>query len=71
MENIWRFYKKRRGTQRLVLEIPISHRVYSLHELKRLLEKAGWKYLESYGSLRELSPMTSDSMRMTVVCQKL
>ena len=70
MENTWRFYNNRRGSLRLVLEIPVSHRVYSLHELKSLLERAGWKYLESYGSLSELSPLTSDSMRMTVVFQK-
>jgi SAM-dependent methyltransferase len=70
MENIWRFYTKKRGSLQLGLEIPISHRVYSLHELKLLVESAGWKYLESFGSLRELSPLTSDSIQMTVVSQK-
>ena len=70
MENRWKFYKKRRGSLQLALDVPISHRVYSLHELKNLLESAGWKYLESYGSLRDLTPLTTDSVHMTVVSQK-
>lgn len=71
MENLWRFYRKRGGSMRLALEIPISHRVYSLHELKSLLESAGWKYRESFGSLRDLTPLTTDSIHMTVVSRKI
>lgn len=71
MENNWKFYRKIRGSLKLVSEIPVSHRVYSLHELKRLVESAGWKYLESYGSLRELSPLTIDSFHMTLVSGRL
>lgn len=69
MENDWKFYKKRRGSLRLVADIPVSHRVYSLHELKDLMERAGWEYTESYGSLHELTPVTVDSFHMTVVGQ--
>ena len=67
MENSWKFYRKIRKSLRLVLSIPVSHRVYSLHELKKLLESAGWKHVESYGSLRELTPVSADSIYMTVV----
>lgn len=70
MENLWRFYRKRGSSIRLALEIPISHRVYSLHELKSLLESAGWNYLESFGSLRDLTPLTSDSVHMTLVSER-
>lgn len=70
MENSWRFYRKIRKSLRLVLSIPVSHRVYSLHELKKLLESAGWKPAESYGSLRELTPVSTDSIYMTVVGRK-
>lgn len=70
MENLWRFYRKRGTSMRLALEIPISHRVYSLHELKSLLESAGWEYVESFGSLRDLTPLTTDSVHMTVVSVK-
>ena len=67
MENSWKFYRKTRGSLRLVSDIPVSHRVYSLHELKKLVDSAGWKYLECYGSLRELTPLTTESFHMTLV----
>lgn len=70
MENSWKFYRKTRGSLKLVSDIPVSHRVYSLHELKKLVESAGWKYLESYGTLRELAPLTTDSFHMTLVSKK-
>ena len=71
MENSWKFYRKTRGSLRVLSEILMSHRVYSLHELKGLVESAGWKYLESYGSLRELTPLTIDSFHMTLVSRRL
>ncbi len=69
MENSWKFYRKGRGSLRLLLDIGVSHRVYSLHELKKLVELAGWKYLESYGSLRQLTALTTDSPSVTIVCR--
>lgn len=70
MENNWRFYRKNGRSRRLILKVPVSHRVYSLHELKQLLTNAGWKYAGSYGALGKLSPITTDSLRMTVIGQK-
>jgi SAM-dependent methyltransferase len=70
MENIWRFYRISRQSHRLILKVPVSHRVYSLHELKRLMSNAGWKYAGSYGNLRKLSPVTTDSSRMIVIGRK-
>jgi SAM-dependent methyltransferase len=70
MENNWRFYRKTRASLQLLLEVLVSHRVYSLHELKRIISSAGWKYLESYGSTERLTPVTIDSFHMTVVFRK-
>ncbi len=70
MENNWRFYRKTRESLRLLLEVPVSHRVYSLHELKQVASSAGWKYLESYGSTERLTPVTTDSFHMTLVGRK-
>jgi SAM-dependent methyltransferase len=70
MENIWSFYRKSRQSRRLILKVPVSHRVYSLHELKQLISNAGWKYVGSYGNLRNLSPVTTDSSRMIVIGRK-
>jgi SAM-dependent methyltransferase len=69
MRNSWKFYRKRRGTLQLVADVPVSHRVYSMHELKELIESAGWNYLESYGSLRQLSPLTTDTFHMSLVAR--
>jgi SAM-dependent methyltransferase len=70
MENNWRFYRKTRESLRLLLEVPVSHRVYSLHELNRIITSAGWKYLESYGSTEHMTAVTPDSFHITIVCRK-
>jgi SAM-dependent methyltransferase len=70
MENTWRFYRKKGRSRRLILRVPVSHRVYSVHELKQLLTDAGWRYAASYGTLGKLSPVTTDSFHMTVVGKK-
>jgi 2-polyprenyl-3-methyl-5-hydroxy-6-metoxy-1,4-benzoquinol methylase len=70
MENTWRFYRKTGQSHRPILTVPVSHRVYSLHELKQLMTEAGWKYAGSYGNLIKLTPVTTDSMRMTVIGKK-
>ncbi len=42
MENVWTFYQKRRDNSlKMLAKIPLAHRVYSLHELKGLIEKSG------------------------------
>jgi SAM-dependent methyltransferase len=70
MHNSWKFYRKTGNSRRLELEVPVSHRVYSLHELKELVDQAGWKYHNSYGSLQKLTPVTTDSFHMTIVSRK-
>jgi len=69
MENRWKYFKKIDRTLRLIADIPVSHRVYSIHELKKLGESAGWKYLEYYGSLQGLTPLAFDSVYMTLVAR--
>lgn len=69
MKNSWKFYRKARGSLQLIAEVPVTHRVYSIHELKEMVESTGWSYLESYGSLRSLSRLTSDTFHMTLVAQ--
>ena len=71
MENLWTFYGKQRDNSlRIVAEIPLAHRVYSLHELKGLIEKAGWIFVGSYGSLSSLTPVTFDSRHITIIGRK-
>jgi SAM-dependent methyltransferase len=70
MENNWRFYRKTRESLQLLLEVPLSHRVYSLHELKQIIICAGWNYLESYGSMERMTAVTNDSFHMALVGRK-
>ncbi len=61
--------------ERIVLEggaarrYPFDHRVYSEHELKVLLKRAGLRVLATYGSL-ERTPFTPRSPRMVVLAEK-
>ncbi len=67
LENTWKFYEKAPSKNlKLLLELPMSLRVYSLHELKRVLNQAGWKFLKSYGSLQSQDPVTIESRHMTL-----
>ncbi len=68
IENQWSFYEKRGRDLRLKARVDFSLRVYALHELKRLLERAGWHYSKSYGDFG-LKPFTTDSNRMIMCCK--
>jgi hypothetical protein len=48
-ESNWSFYMKTGNVLKLRAKLRIRHRVYSLHELRALLERAGWRYVKSYG----------------------
>lgn len=66
IENVSKFYEKdpNNGNLRLLLKLPTFTILYSLHELIELLNKAGWKYITSYGSLQSLEPVCLESQKM-------
>jgi SAM-dependent methyltransferase len=70
MKNRWKFYRIVGRSLRLIADVPVTHRVYSIHELKEMIESSGWTYLESYGSLRTLSPLNTNTFHMTLVARK-
>ena len=67
----WEFYEGEGVNLSLRLKLETDHRVYSLHELKGLLQRAGWEYLAAFGSDRtegfRLEELTFDSKTMWVV----
>lgn len=63
----WKFYRREGRRRRKVFEQDITIRLYSLHELRRLFEQAGWEYVCSYGSLTTLEPVSLRSRRLVVV----
>jgi cyclopropane fatty-acyl-phospholipid synthase-like methyltransferase len=47
----------------------ISHSIYTLHELRQLLENAGWLVLRTYGSLEGVPFQTGDR-RLLLIAQR-
>lgn len=70
MENVWTFFEKTRDGYRFRAEIPLNHRVYSLHELIRLFEQGGWRYAAAYSSF-ELKEPSIDAPRLIFVAQNM
>jgi SAM-dependent methyltransferase len=73
LHNDWEFYEGKGGGMRLQLRLQLDHRVYSLHDLKALVEEAGWEYLAGLGSDRGPEPvlkeLTPGLMEMWVVAR--
>jgi SAM-dependent methyltransferase len=85
MEEEWKFYDKTRNRGekrkkkvssddavhlRQILDLHLNLRVYSLHELIRLLKQAGWNCVSKYGDIVTLEPFNRDSRNIVVVRQK-
>ncbi|HYU54926.1 MAG TPA: class I SAM-dependent methyltransferase [Candidatus Dormibacteraeota bacterium] len=67
-ESNWSFSMKRGQDFKLKAKLRIHHRVYSLHELRALLQRAGWQYVKSYGEF-DLAPFKSNSKRIIACCR--
>jgi SAM-dependent methyltransferase len=85
MEEEWRFYDKMRNSGekrkgkvsadngihlRQILELHLNLRVYSLHEMIRLLKQTGWNCISKYGDIVTLEPFNLGSRNMVLVSQK-
>ncbi len=53
-----------------IMSLDMRIRLYSIHEIKELLERAGWRYLTSYGSIRTLEPLSVESEYIVAVFKK-
>ncbi len=67
--NTWRFYDKEGEDLKHLETFHVDHILYSLHELKQLIQRAGWTYKTCYGEF-DLSPFEMYSRRMIIVSQK-
>jgi len=74
-ESISKFYEKDVGGNnnylQLLLDLPTHMRLYSLHELKALLNKSGWKYKKSYGNIRTLNSAALDTPEIVTISEKV
>jgi SAM-dependent methyltransferase len=65
----WKYYRAD-GENLVHLEtFDLIHIVYSLHELKAMLEESGWTFLKAYGGF-DLSPLRIRSNRMITISKK-
>jgi SAM-dependent methyltransferase len=86
MEEEWKFYDKRRNRGeernekassdepvhlRQILDFHLTLRVYSLHELIRLLKQTGWNCISKYGDIATLEPFNRGSRNMVLVSKKI
>lgn len=69
MKSKWRFYRKRDGSLEYATESSIDLRLYSPHELVRMLEEADWKVLAIYDSLAYERPYSPASPGMALVAE--
>lgn len=69
MRNRWRFFRK--DGEDLIHEatIHVDHRIYSLHELRALLERCGWRVAMTFGGYKMDAP-SWDSPGLLVVGRK-
>jgi ubiquinone/menaquinone biosynthesis C-methylase UbiE len=69
-QSITKFYQKIRNDHNyleLILKLKIKLRLYSLHEIIKMLRIAGWYYSESYDSIDNLTPVKNQCRDMIVV----
>ena len=65
LEGTINFYRRNSmndNNLRLDLKLQMLMRLYSMHELIDLLDKAGWNYRESYDDIALLKPFTNSEM---------
>ena len=67
----WKFFRELpNGDLKHLLSIKTELTIHSRKDLRTTLEKAGWKYLRSYGSVRRLNRLDSDSFHIVMVAEK-
>lgn len=68
-EGNWKYYKKKNRGYRLqlVLDLQLSQRLYSLHELKDVINRSGWRFVKSFGSIEHMQQASPDTQQIITV----
>lgn len=56
MRNEWRFFRRHGEDLDHIATIPVAHRSYSLHELRSLFERGGWRVEATFGGWKMDAP---------------
>jgi SAM-dependent methyltransferase len=67
--NVWRYFDQVEDDLRHLSTFEFDHRVYSLHELKKLVEDSGWRYQSSYGGFN-MEDFSIDTFSMVLIAKK-
>ena len=65
----WTVYKKENGNLKLLAELSYKVRLYSLHELVKVVERAGWRFVAAYGDLSLDEFVFNESRRIVLVAR--
>ena len=65
LRNVWRFFRKKGNDLEGVATIPVEHRIYSLHELRSLFERTGWRVEGTFGGYA-MEPASFDTPLLVV-----
>lgn len=67
----WTFYRRLgNGDLKRLLSVRMDSNIHTEPELRGLLEESGWTYLKSYGSIRRLNGLDSDSFHIVMVAKR-
>ena len=69
----WSFYERSGDDLSLRLRVDVELRAYSLHEMKELLQRAGWEPIKSFtlaGDGNDTAPLGPDDFRMWVTARR-
>ncbi len=66
MRNRWRFFRKNGQDLTGITSLDLEHRIYSVHELRSLFERAGWRVQGAFAGYT-MEPATIDAPGVTIV----
>lgn len=69
MRNEWRLFRKQGEDLEHEATIRVDHRIYSLHELRSLFDRGGWRVEAAYGGYK-MDPPSIDSATLLLVGRK-
>ncbi len=67
--NTWKYYREKDKHLEHLSTIELDHRIYSLHELKKLVLESGWRFQISYGNY-QMHPLTTDTFASIIIAKK-
>jgi SAM-dependent methyltransferase len=66
MRNEWRFFRRNGPDLDHILTVPIDHCIYSLHEMRRLLIRGGWKPMDAFAGFKMDAPSIDSPTQLVI-----